>query len=94
MFKKLTEKLKKGLARTKDRIFGGLQAILPFGRELDQDLLDEMEDYLYSADIGPKAGAITTRALSARSAPVQPFSVQPWRPMSLTNMHLTSFSGF
>ncbi len=53
MFKKLTEKLKKGLARTKERILGGLKAVLPFGRELDQDILDSMEEYLYSADIGP-----------------------------------------
>ncbi len=53
MFKKLTAKLKKGLAKTKERILGGLKAILPFGRDLDQNILDAMEEYLYSADIGP-----------------------------------------
>jgi fused signal recognition particle receptor len=54
MFKKFTEKLKAGLAKTKDKLLGGLKAVLPFGRDLDADLIDEMEDYLYSADIGPK----------------------------------------
>ena len=53
MFGKLTRKLKAGLARTKERLVGGLKAILPFGRDLDNNLIDEMEEYLYSADIGP-----------------------------------------
>ncbi len=53
MFKKLTAKLKQGLAKTKEKILGGLKAIMPFGRELDQNTLDAMEEYLYSADIGP-----------------------------------------
>ncbi|MEZ6196526.1 MAG: signal recognition particle-docking protein FtsY [Planctomycetota bacterium] len=54
MFKKLTEKLKRGIAKTKEKLLGGLKAVLPFGRDLDADLIDEMEDYLYSADIGPR----------------------------------------
>ena len=54
MFKKFTKKLKDGLARTKDKLLGGLKAVLPFGRALDADLIDRMEEYLYSADIGPK----------------------------------------
>ncbi|MFT7620688.1 MAG: fused signal recognition particle receptor [Planctomycetota bacterium] len=53
MFKKLTAKLKQGLAKTKEKILGGLKAVLPFGRDLDQNILDSMEEYLYSADIGP-----------------------------------------
>jgi fused signal recognition particle receptor len=53
VFKKLTSLLKEGLAKTKEKILGGLRAIMPFGRELDSDLIDKMEDYLYSADIGP-----------------------------------------
>jgi fused signal recognition particle receptor len=53
VFKKLTAKLKQGLAKTKEKILGGLKAVLPFGRDLDQNILDSMEEYLYSADIGP-----------------------------------------
>jgi len=54
VFKKFTELLKKGLEKTKEKILGGLRAIMPFGRELDADLIDRMEDYLYGADIGPQ----------------------------------------
>jgi len=54
VFKKFTEKLKAGLAKTKKKVLGGLKAILPFGRDLDDDLIDEMENYLYTADIGPR----------------------------------------
>ncbi|MCB9834229.1 MAG: signal recognition particle-docking protein FtsY [Planctomycetes bacterium] len=53
MFKKFTEKLKASLAKTKEKILGGLKAVMPFGRALDQDTIDQMEEYLYSADIGP-----------------------------------------
>ena len=53
MFGKLTQKLKAGLARTKERLIGGLRSILPSGRDLNADLIDEMEEYLFSADIGP-----------------------------------------
>ena len=40
---KLTKKLKAGLAKTKEKLVGGLQAILPFGRDLNQDLIDQIE---------------------------------------------------
>jgi fused signal recognition particle receptor len=54
MFGKLTQALRDGLKKTKDKFLGGLRAILPFGRELDDQLIDEMEETLYVADIGPK----------------------------------------
>ncbi len=52
--KALTEKLKDGLKKTKDKLVGGLRAIMPFGRNLDDDLIEQMEEYLFTADIGPK----------------------------------------
>ena len=64
MFKKLTAKLKQGLAKTKEKLLGGLRAVLPIGRELNQDLIDEMEDYLYSADIGPKTVGVIVEQIS------------------------------
>jgi fused signal recognition particle receptor len=54
VFGKLTQALKDGLRKTKDKLLGGLRAILPFGRDLDDALIDEMEETLYVADIGPK----------------------------------------
>jgi fused signal recognition particle receptor len=54
MFGKLTQALRQGLKKTKDKFLGGLKAILPFGRELDEQLIDEMEETLFVADLGPK----------------------------------------
>ncbi|MAG57579.1 MAG: signal recognition particle-docking protein FtsY [Planctomycetes bacterium] len=53
VFGKLTNALRKGLKKTKEKVLGGLKAVLPFGRDLDDDLIEEMEEYLYTADIGP-----------------------------------------
>ena len=54
MFGKLTQALKRGLQKTRDKLAGGLRAILPFGRELNEALITEMEEYLLTADIGPR----------------------------------------
>ena len=53
MFKKLTSALKKGLEKTRKKLVGGLRSILPFGRDLNDELIEEMEEYLLTADIGP-----------------------------------------
>ncbi len=43
----------KGLARTRKKIGQGLARIFPFGRKLDEETLDELEELLYEADLGP-----------------------------------------
>ncbi len=43
----------KGLARTRQKIGRGLARIFPFGRKLDEETLDELEELLYEADLGP-----------------------------------------
>ena len=50
----LLARLRSGLKKTHDRISGGLRAILTVGRKLDDDLVDEIEEQLYVADIGPR----------------------------------------
>lgn len=47
----LVEKLRTGLARTRAQITGHLHQL--FGRRLDEKTLAELEEVLYSADIGP-----------------------------------------
>ncbi|MBR6427578.1 MAG: signal recognition particle receptor subunit alpha, partial [Clostridia bacterium] len=45
------EKLKNGLLKTKNAIFGGFESI--FGkRKIDDELLDELEELLITSDIG------------------------------------------
>ena len=53
-FTKAIKKLAAGLARTKQKLIGGLRSLL-VGRKLDQDLLGELEQKLIEADIGVAA---------------------------------------
>jgi fused signal recognition particle receptor len=48
------QKLKDGLSKTRDRLFGGLRSVLTLGRRIDEDLLEEMEEVLLLADVGPR----------------------------------------
>ena len=48
------DKLKSGLAKTRDVFIGGLRSLLR-GRKLDQQLLDELEQRLITSDLGVKA---------------------------------------
>ncbi|MBL8880405.1 MAG: signal recognition particle-docking protein FtsY [Phycisphaerales bacterium] len=46
---------KKGLAKTRDKLVAGLRSILPFGRKIDEALLDELHVTMLAADMGPSA---------------------------------------
>jgi len=54
LFRKAIDHLARGLARTRERFVSGLRSLLG-GRELDEDLLDELEAQLIQADIGVAA---------------------------------------
>ncbi len=47
------KRLRQGLRKTHDKIAGGLRAVLSVGRRLDEELLEEIEEQLYVADMGP-----------------------------------------
>ncbi|QOJ14179.1 MAG: signal recognition particle-docking protein FtsY [Planctomycetia bacterium] len=51
----LFDLLKRGLAKTRDKLLGGLRAIFSFGRKIDDALLDELHDTMLAADMGPQA---------------------------------------
>ncbi|MDD4889530.1 MAG: signal recognition particle-docking protein FtsY [Phycisphaerae bacterium] len=51
-FGKALAKLKTGLTKTRNVFLGGLKAILPAGRKIDEELLDKLEEQLIAADIG------------------------------------------
>ena len=46
------EKLKNGLTKTKNAIFGKIESIIKNFRHVDEDLFEELEEALISADIG------------------------------------------
>lgn len=70
------ERLVKGLSRSREEIWGKLGSILG-QKKLDDDTLEEIEEVLYSADIGPKAVAEMIDDLESKR------DGQEWSPESL-----------
>jgi len=60
------ERLKKGLSRSNSEVWGKLGAIFT-GKAIDDDTVDEIEELLYGADIGPTVVAELTDALHAEA---------------------------
>jgi len=52
IFSKTVEYLREHLGKTRDKITSSLSAVLTFGRDIDDSLLDELEETLISDDIG------------------------------------------
>ena len=49
----LFDKFKKALTKTREKIVGGFKSILPFGRTIDEALLDEVYETMIRDDFGP-----------------------------------------
>jgi len=47
-------KLRKGLQKTRQTVGSGIRSILSVGRSLDEELIEEVEERLYVADVGPR----------------------------------------
>lgn len=74
------ESLRDSLAKTRARIAGSLRSILPLGAAIDDRVLDEVEQVLYEADLGPAAAErlideLRRRAGDIRAGRVDPFAV-------------------
>lgn len=54
----LFDRLKERLTRTRTAISDGITGIFKGGRPIDQALLDELEELLYTSDLGPVAGSL------------------------------------
>jgi fused signal recognition particle receptor len=50
----LFDVFKRGLQKTRDRIAAGLASILPVGRKIDEELLEQLSNAMLAADMGPK----------------------------------------
>ena len=48
-------KLRSGLAKTRQKVTGGLLGVLAIRRPLDDEVIEQIEEQLYVADVGPKA---------------------------------------
>ena len=52
LFSQTFDKLKQGLKKSRDKIGSSLKTVLTLGRQINEDLLDELEEQLISSDIG------------------------------------------
>jgi fused signal recognition particle receptor len=49
----LLDRLKQGLAKTRAKIAAGFRSVLPFGKKIDADVLDNLEETMLADDMGP-----------------------------------------
>lgn len=49
----LFDRLKKGLARTREKITSGFRSVLPFGKKIDDEVLEQLEETMLADDMGP-----------------------------------------
>ncbi|MBF0279156.1 MAG: signal recognition particle-docking protein FtsY [SAR324 cluster bacterium] len=56
------DRLKKGMEKTRNNLVGGISNLVLGKKEIDEELLDDLEELLITADIGPET---TERILSA-----------------------------
>lgn len=61
----LFDRLKQALGKTRDKVVGGFKTILPFGRKIDEALLEEVYDTMLQADFGPKTATTLIEAVRA-----------------------------
>ncbi len=54
----LFDRLKSRLGKTRAALSDGISGLFRGGRPIDQDLLDELEELLYGADLGPVASVL------------------------------------
>ena len=54
----LFDRLKERLFRTREALSDGISGLFRGGRAIDRQLLDELEELLYAADLGPIATEI------------------------------------
>jgi fused signal recognition particle receptor len=73
--------IKSSLAKTREKLFGSLQAILPFGSKITDAVLDEVEEALYEADLGPHAAEMLIRELRNRAGDINRGATDPWTVM-------------
>ena len=54
----LFDRFKKGLAKTREKLAGGMRAVLRMGQRIDQATLDRLEEEMLRADFGPTTTAV------------------------------------
>ncbi len=54
----LFDRFRQGLTKTRSKISRSFQSVLPFGRKIDDTLINELEETMLADDMGPVATAM------------------------------------
>ena len=73
IFTKTTQYIKEHLGKTRDKISSSLTSIISLGRNIDDELLDELEQTLISDDIGVET---TDKLFVVKNVPKEPDTVE------------------
>ena len=88
MVKNFIDRIKNSLKKTREQFVSSLSGVLPVGRKITDDVLDEVEEILYSADIGVHAAEqlieeLRRSAVDINRGKTDPFSVMKTSVLSL-----------
>ena len=78
------EKLKNGLKKTKDALFGKVHDLFVSMRKVDEDLLEELEEILITSDVGIETTEYIIDELRARIKELESAAIRPGEEAELT----------
>lgn len=71
-------KIKESLTKTRTQLINSLQSIFPFGAKITDDMLEEVEQVLYEADLGPHAVDLLVSQLRDRAGEINRKETDPY----------------
>lgn len=83
-------KIKDSLTKTRIELFESLGNILPVGATITDDVLDEVEEVLYEADIGVHAVEMLVEELRERAGEINRKEINPYTVMKNTVLTIIS----
>ncbi len=86
-------KIKESLSKTRNELFKSLGTILPFGAKITDDMLDEIEEVLYEADLGVHASETIIDALRERAGEINRGATDPYSVMKETMLGMIDLFG-
>ncbi len=77
-------KIKESLTKTRNELVGSLENILPFGADINEELLEEVEEVLFEADLGIHAADMVVSELRMSAAGIKRKKIDPYAVMKKT----------
>jgi len=78
------QKIKDSLSKTRNGLMGPLEKILPFGADIDEGILEEVEEILFESDLGVHAAEAIVAELRERAGEIRRKEADPYTVMKET----------